>query len=166
MEYIRKITTPLGAVTLASDGENLTGLWFDGQRHFGAGLGPDPAEKDLSVFRETERWLEVFFSGACPEWIPPLRLSGTVFQTAVWKALRRIPFGETRTYGQLARLLTEQTGKPVSARAVGTAAGRNPISLIVPCHRLVGADGSLTGYAGGLERKKRLLELEADRSGR
>ena len=160
MVYIRKIPTPLGAVTLASDGQSLTGLWFDGQKNFGSNLGPDREERDLPVFRAAEKWLEEYFTGRRPERIPPLKLTGTAFQTEVWKALRRIPYGETRSYGQLARWLSEESGKRVSARAVGAAAGRNPVSVLVPCHRLVGADGSLTGYAGGLERKKRLLELE------
>ena len=166
MEYIRKAGTPLGPVTLASDGQALTGLWFDGQRYKREGLAPDAEEKDLPVFRETERWLDAYFSGRPPERTPPLKLKGTPFQETVWEALRQIPYGETRTYGRLARLLAEQRGRPVSARAVGSAAGRNPVSLIVPCHRLIGADGSLTGYAGGRERKRKLLELEADRRGR
>lgn len=163
MTYIRKTETPLGPVTLASDGNALTGLWFNGQKHFGTGLEPEPVERDLPVFRETERWLEEYFTGAAPERAPRIDPKGTPFQKAVWNALLAIPYGETRTYGQLARYLSERSGKNVSARAVGAAAGRNPVSLIVPCHRLVGADGNLTGYAGGLERKRRLLELEADR---
>lgn len=154
MDYLCSVSTPLGAVTLASDGEALTGLWFDGQRHFAEGLSGEREEKPLPVFRETERWLEEYFSGREPDFTPPLRLRGTLFQRAVWEQLRTIPYGETLSYGELARRLGS------SARAVGGAVGRNPVSLLVPCHRVVGADGSLTGYAAGLERKTALLRLE------
>lgn len=154
MDYTCSVSTPLGAVTLASDGEALTGLWFDGQRHYAEGLSGEREEKPLPVFRETERWLGEYFSGREPDFTPPLRLRGTPFQRAVWEQLRTIPYGETLSYGELARRLDS------SARAVGGAVGRNPVSLLVPCHRVIGADGSLTGYAAGLERKTALLRLE------
>ena len=155
MDYVQHYASPLGGITLASDGQALTGLWFDGQAHFGATLVPGAAQaRDLPVFAETARWLALYFSGAQPDFTPPLRLRGTPFQRAVWEALRAIPYGQTLSYGALAARLGS------SARAVGGAVGRNPIALIVPCHRGGGARGGLTGYAGGLERKQWLLALE------
>ena len=158
MDFLRHCASPLGGVTLASDGAALTGLWFHGQAHFGATLSGAAAERDCPVLAEAARWLDCYFSGEIPDFTPPLRLTGTPFQMAVWEALRAIPYGETVTYGALARRLN------TSARAVGGAVGRNPISLIVPCHRVVGADGSLTGYAAGKERKAYLLTLERSRT--
>lgn len=163
MEYLHRFFSPLGEILAASDGEALTGLWFRGQKHC-----PDPAaggyaEGELPVFALADRWLEVYFSGRAPDFTPPLVLAGTPFRRAVWEALGTVPYGQTVTYGQLARLVT---GSSASSRAVGAALGLNPISLMVPCHRVVGADGSLTGYAGGLERKARLLALEKAAMGR
>ena len=161
MDYTYHYASPLGGVTLACDGEALTGLWFDGQKHFGASLSADHAEKLLPVFADTLRWLGVYFSGRDPGFTPALRLRGTPFQTAVWNILLTIPYGHTAAYGQIAsRLAEEHHLSRVSARAVGGAVGRNPVSLIVPCHRVLGADGSLTGYAGGIDRKRALLLLE------
>ena len=164
MEWTRHVDSPLGGITLASDGEALTGLWFDGQKHFADTLTDDGGEKALAVFDETERWLALYFSGVEPDFTPPLRLRGTPFRQRVWEQLRAIPYGETVSYAQLAQRLAEGGGGKPSARAVGGAVGHNPISLIVPCHRVVGADGSLRGYAGGLKRKEKLLALE--RAGR
>lgn len=162
MTYLHHTASPLGGITLSCDGEALTGLWFDGQKHFGAGLPADCEEKILPVFAETERWLEVYFAGKDPDFTPPLAPAGTAFQKAVWDILLTIPYGETISYGEIAARLAETRGLArVSARAVGGAVGRNPISLLIPCHRVVGADGSLTGYAGGLEKKRFLLRLEA-----
>ena len=223
MDCIRRYDSPLGPVTLSSDGGSLTGLWFDGQRHFGSSLLPAPpsatsasavsapsdfedllaagyVERSLPVFDQTCRWLDIYFSGKEPDFTPPILLRGTPFQLSVWSELLRIPFGCTVTYGAIAASLSSATlsslslssaslasASPASpslvsatpsvshpsARAVGGAVGRNPISLIVPCHRVVGAAGRrtgasvgptmvgpLTGYAGGLDRKLRLLELE------
>ena len=163
MDYIWHYESPLGVITLASDGEALTGLWFDGQRHFGYSLhretkealaGMRAREEWTEVFGETVRWLDIFFSGRDPGFRPKLNLRVTPFQKRVCEAMLEIPFGETMTYGQMAAVMHS------SARAVGTAVGRNPVSLIVPCHRVVGAGGRLTGYAGGLDRKARLLALE------
>ena len=162
MDYIQRYDSPLGGILLASDGEALTGLWFDGQRYFAAGLAPAHAERSLPVLDEARRWLDLYFSGRDPGFTPPLSPRGTAFRRAVWDALRTIPYGDTRTYGALARRVGGRTG---GARAVGAAVGRNPISLIVPCHRVIGADGGLTGYAGGLWRKARLLEMEAEGRG-
>ena len=157
MDYTHPYASPLGSLTLASDGEALVGLWFAGQKHFGAGLDGETAEKPLPVFDQADRWLDVYFSGREPDFTPPLHLRGTAFQQSVWLRLLEIPYGHTVTYGAIAASL----GLPSkAARAVGSAVGRNPLSLIIPCHRVVGADGSLTGYAGGIERKARLLEME------
>lgn len=167
MEYIHHCISPLGGITLASDGEALAGLWFDGQKYFGAGLGPCPEERPLPVFDETERWLDIYFSGREPAHFPLLRPRGTPFRQTVWALLMEIPYGSTVTYGELAARTAAQLGLPrMSAQAVGGAVGHNPLSLIIPCHRVVGADGSLTGYAGGTDKKARLLALEdADLSG-
>jgi len=161
MEYTYPYPSPLGGITLASDGTALTGLWFDGQAHFASTLPAEHEERTLPVFRQAEQWLDVYFSGRAPDFTPPLHLRGTPFQRAVWDLLLEIPFGRTVTYGELAARLAKQRGADrMSARAVGAAVGRNPISLIVPCHRVVGAGGRLTGYAGGLDKKARLLALE------
>lgn len=160
MQFTAHCETSLGGVTLASDGESLTGLWFDGQKYFGAGLCAEPLEKDLPVFGEVREWLKIYFGGKKPDFTPPLSLQGTPFRCAVCEKLLLIPYGNTATYGELARSLSEVFGRKVSARAVGNAVGHNPVSLIVPCHRVLGANGCLTGYAGGVERKRRLLELE------
>jgi len=144
-------------LTLASDGESLIGLWLEGQKYFAAGLEPDAQNTfSLPVFRETAAWLERYFSGQRPPDLPPLALQGSKFRQAVWKKLLEIPYGQTRSYGELAEALSS------SPRAVGGAVGHNPISILIPCHRVVGAHGSLTGYAGGVERKQFLLELERD----
>ena len=166
MEYTAHYESPLGGITLSSDGEALLGLWFDGQKFFAATLAPDHEERALPVFDLAKRWLEVYFSGRDPGFTPPLRMNGTAFRRAVWEILLTIPFGRTMTYGEIAAELARREGVArMSAQAVGGAVGHNPISLIVPCHRVVGADGSLTGYAGGLERKRRLLALEGADAG-
>ena len=163
MDFIQYYGSPLGRILLASDGETLTGLWFEGQKHFGSTLSGDETERALPVFDEAVRWLDAYFSGGDPGRLPPLAPRGTDFQRAVWALLTEIPYGRTVTYGELAAALEERTGRPASPRAVGGAVGRNPISILIPCHRVVGADGSLTGYAGGLKRKKALLSLERSR---
>jgi len=155
--FTTRLTSPLGPLTLASDGENLTGLWLEGQKYFAAGLDPDTRDAPaLPVFQETEAWLERYFAGRRPPDLPPLAPRGSGFRQSVWKKLLEIPYGQTRSYGELA----EELGS--SPRAVGGAVGHNPISILIPCHRVVGAQGSLTGYAGGVEKKKFLLELERD----
>lgn len=165
MEYIFHTPSPLGPITLSSDGEALTGLWFDGQTYFGATLSPDPVQKALPVFDRTLAWLEAYFSGRAPDFTPTLRPKATPFRRAVWDVLLTIPFGHTMTYGQIAAQLAQQQGATISAQAVGGAVGHNPISLIIPCHRVVGSNGSLTGYAGGLQKKLRLLQLEGTDTG-
>ena len=161
MQYITHYQSPLGGITISSDGTALTGLWFDGQKYFASTLGADYTEKDLPVFVEAKRWLDIYFSGREPDSTPPLSLNGSAFRMAVWQILQSIPYGKTITYGNIARQLAAQQGKArISAQAVGGAVGHNPISIIVPCHRVVGAGGSLTGYAGGIDKKVQLLELE------
>ena len=146
--------SPLGQITLAGEGDALAGLWFEGQKHFASTLGPDATEGWLPVFDEVKRWLDIFFSGTEPGFTPRLDLRGTPFRQKVCKELLTIPYGKTVTYGELARRVGS------SPRAIGGAVGHNPVSLIVPCHRVIGADNRLTGYAGGLDLKARLLLLE------
>ena len=161
MNYTHHYESPLGGITMAGDGECLTGLWFDGQKHFPGGLEDRHRERKLPVFDLAVQWLDLYFSGREPDFTPPLRMEATAFREAVWKHLMTIPYGRTATYGEIADRIARETGKfRVSARAVGGAAGHNPISLIIPCHRVVGVNGSLTGYAGGIWRKVELLRLE------
>lgn len=160
MMYYAEIQSPLGTMTAASDGTALTGLWFENQKYFGSCLGSDAVRReDLPVFEDLRRWLGEYFSGKIPAETPALRPAGTDFQQSVWAALRKIPRGTVTTYGKIAEELSG-SGRRTSPRAVGSAVGHNPISVLIPCHRVVGADGSLTGYAGGLERKTALLNLE------
>lgn len=161
MQYIYHYKSPLGGITMASDGTALTGLWFDGQKYFAEGIKPDAEEKKLPIFDEAMRWLDIYFSGRRPDFTPPLNLEGTAFRKEVWQLLLQIPYGQTTTYGELAAQLAAHNGlKRMSAQAVGGAVGHNPISIIVPCHRVVGTGGSLTGYVGGLAKKLALLKLE------
>lgn len=155
MTYLTTLPSPLGPLLLASDGTALTGLWLENQKYFAAGLDPETQEAPaLPVFRETALWLAGYFAGKRPPALPPLAPAGTAFRQSVWSRLLEIPYGQTCTYGALAAELGS------SPRAVGSAVGRNPISILIPCHRLLGADGSLTGYAGGVEKKRFLLKLE------
>lgn len=161
MTYINHYCSPLGGITFSSNGTELTGLWFDGQKYFGDTLGEKNEEKELPVFEETSRWLDIYFGGDEPDFTPPLCMQTTVFRKAVWEILLTIPFGMTMTYGEIAGRIAKQRGlSKMSAQAVGGAVGHNSISLIIPCHRVVGTNGSLTGYAGGIEKKVKLLTLE------
>ncbi len=157
MQYTAHYASPLGDILLAADGRGLTGLWFQGQQHFARGLEPGASEGELPLFSDVRRWLDLYFSGQAPDAAIPLHLRGTAFQLRVWQALLTIPYGSTATYGQIARQLG---AGPRSARAVGSAVGRNPVSILVPCHRVLGSGGKLTGYAAGLDRKMALLALE------
>ena len=162
MIYISKYSSPIGEITMSSDGEGLTGLWFDGQKYFGNNSDIDnSAEKELSVFEATKKWLDIYFSGNVPDFTPKLKLNGTDFQFEVWNILLKIPYGKMITYKDIAEILAQQKeiGR-MSAQAVGGAVGHNPIGIIVPCHRVIGSNGSLTGYAGGLDKKEYLLKLE------
>ena len=160
MTYRASYLSPLGAITLASDGKALTGLWFDGQKYFGSTLPVETKQGDCPVFAQAKRWLDSYFAGEKPDFTPPLHWMTTPFRRAVWEILLTVPYGCTTTYGQIAAQLADRMGKPQSAQAVGGAVGHNEISIIIPCHRVVGADGSLTGYAGGIDKKYKLLELE------
>lgn len=162
MQYTSHYASPLGGMLLAADDAGLTGLWFEGQKHFARRLDDAHEERALPLFDETKRWLDQYFSGREPDFTPPLHLLGTAFEREVWAILRAVPYGRTTPYGEIAAQLAKRRGLAhMSAQAVGGAVGRNPVSVIVPCHRVLGADGSLTGYAGGLERKRRLLALES-----
>ncbi len=161
MIYTHEYPSPLGSITLASDGDCIIGLWFNGQRHFGNILPKQTERKELPIFRKAERWLDTYFSGKEPDFLPPLRYDSTPFRKAVCNIMLTIPYGKTMTYGEIAAKITQQKGtEKMSAQAVGGAVGHNPISLMIPCHRVVGTNGSLTGYGGGIQRKVKLLELE------
>ena len=156
-DYIAHYSSPLGGMTLASDGTALTGLWFNGQKYFADTLKEvQTLNPNLPIFDLTRQWLDIYFSGKEPTFTPPLQIRGSTFRKQVWNLLLEIPYGRTMTYGEIARKLQCK-----SAQAVGGAVGHNPISIIIPCHRVIGADGSLTGYAGGVERKASLLKLES-----
>ena len=161
MQYTTTYQSPLGSITLAADGEALTGLWFEGQKYYALYLDKENEEKDLPVFQQAKEWLDIYFSGRDPDFTPPMRFTGSDFQNEVWAILAAIPYGKTRTYGDIAQELAQKRGLArMSAQAVGGAVGKNEISIIVPCHRVVGSNGSLTGYAGGIAKKVELLKLE------
>lgn len=151
----------MGELFLAADETGLTGLWFDGGRYFAEGLDPENEKRELPVFETVKKWLDIYFSGREPDFMPPLHMIGSPFQLSVWKHLLEIPYGKTITYGELAKKIAAERGRErMAAQAVGGAVGHNKISILVPCHRVVGANGSLTGYGGGLDKKERLLVLE------
>lgn len=161
MHYINHYDSPLGGITIASDGEALIGLWFDGQKYFADTLSAEHREAELPVFKEARRWLDIYFLGHRPDFTPPLLMTGSPFRRRVWESLLRIPYGKTTTYGAIAKEIASKRGlSSMSAQAVGGAVGHNSISLIIPCHRVLGTDGGLTGYAGGIGRKRALLRLE------
>lgn len=161
MLYYKKLASPLGEITLRSDGEALTGLWFADDKHYGAKDIAGAALADLDVFMQAEAWLAEYFAGREPKVSVPLKLQGSEFQMQVWRLLQDIPYGRLVTYGDIAKKIAAQKGVArMSAQAVGGAVGHNHLCIIVPCHRVVGANGSLTGYGGGMWRKVRLLELE------
>ena len=158
--YRTTLSSPLGTLTLASGGTALTGLWLEGQKYFAATMGQKAEEQNgLPVFRQAAAWLDAYFSKKPLPPLPLLAPQGSPFRQTVWKQLLTIPYGQTTTYGALAMSLREE-GISASAQAVGGAVGHNPISILIPCHRVVGASGSLTGYAGGVDKKRFLLEWE------
>lgn len=167
MTFLQHYNSPLGGILLAADEIGLTGLWFDGQKYFARDLPAEHVEQNTPVLSEAKRWLDIYFTGREPDFTPPLHPIGSVFRQAVWEILLQIPYGQTTTYGEIARQLAAKLGLPrMSAQAVGGAVGHNEISIIIPCHRVVGTNGSLTGYAGGIDKKVKLLELEhTDMSG-
>lgn len=161
MTYIQHYSSPLGGILLAADEIGLTGLWFDGEKYFADNLPAEHAERQTPILAEAARWLDIYFTGKEPGFTPPLHPIGSAFRQAVWEILLQIPYGRTTTYGEIARQLAEKQGREkMSAQAVGGAVGHNEISVIIPCHRVVGTSGSLTGYAGGIDKKVKLLELE------
>lgn len=161
MQYITKYQSPLGEILLACDEIGLTGLWFENQKYYAQGLDFEHEEKSTAFFNETIRWLDMYFSGTNPDFMPKIHITGTPFQVSVWEILCKIPYGKTTTYGKIAKQAANNRGLlRMSAQAVGGAVGRNKISIIIPCHRVVGINGSLTGYAGGIDKKQKLLELE------
>ena len=167
MTCIQHYRSPLGGILLAADEDGLTGLWFDGQKYYADTLPPDAAEEETPALTAAKRWLDVYFTGRQPAFMPPLHPIGSPFRQAVWQLLLLIPYGQTTTYGAIARQLAAGQGLPsVSAQAVGGAVGHNRISILIPCHRVVGTGGSLTGYAGGIDKKIQLLTWEhTDMSG-
>ena len=161
MTYTQHYDSPLGGILLAADDVGLTGLWFDGQKYFARGLSNERIAQETPILTEAKRWLDIYFTGKAPDFTPPLHPIGSAFRRSVWEILLQIPYGQTTTYGEIARQLAKKQGlERMSAQAVGGAVGHNEISIIIPCHRVVGADGSLTGYAGGIGKKEALLELE------
>lgn len=161
MRYVCEYHSPIGELILEADGDNLVGIWFADSKYSTKVLNGDREQLETAVITQTKQWLDIYFQGKQPNFTPKLNLIGTDFQKDVWNILLQIPFGKTVAYGDIATQLAAAYGlKRMSAQAVGQAVGRNPIGIIVPCHRVVGANGSLTGYAGGIDKKAFLLQLE------
>ena len=161
MTHIHDYSSPVGRILLAANEKSLTGLWFYGAKYFAAGIESERTEVLTPVLEQTERWLDIYFTGKEPDFFPPLHPMGSIFRQSVWDILLQIPYGQTTTYGEIAHRLARKQGlSKMSAQAVGGAVGHNEISIIIPCHRVVGTNGSLTGYAGGIAKKIWLLELE------
>ena len=161
MVYTCKYKSLIGDILLAADEIGLTGLWFEGQKYFANTLPNDHIQQETEILTEAKRWLDVYFSGEEPNFTPPLHPNGSTFRKAVWQILLEIPYGQTITYGEIARrIAVMKNTSHMSAQAVGGAVGHNEISIIIPCHRVVGTNGSLTGYAGGIDKKISLLKLE------
>ena len=161
MIYTCTYSSPLGDILLSADEIGLTGLWLEGQKYFANTLPDEHISQETPTLTEAKKWLEVYFSGKEPKFIPPLHPTGSAFRQAVWQILLEIPYGQTITYGEIAKQMAKIKNTPyMSAQAVGGAVGHNEISIIIPCHRVVGTNGSLTGYAGGIDKKISLLKLE------
>ena len=161
MVYTCTYQSPLSNILLAADDIGLTGLWFEGQKYFANTLPEAHVSRENTILTKTQNWLDVYFSGKEPQFTPPLHPTGSVFRQMVWQILLQIPYGHTTTYGEIARQLAQMRNtSKMSAQAVGGAVGHNEISIIIPCHRVVGTNGSLTGYAGGIDKKIALLKLE------
>jgi methylated-DNA-[protein]-cysteine S-methyltransferase len=161
MEYIHRIKSPVGILTAASDGKNVSGLWIEGQKYFAKTLWKDVLEQNLPIFENVQKWLTLYFSGKEPDFMPPLMPMGSPFQKSIWNILCKIPYGQTTTYGEIAQQFAlAHKGRHTSARAAGNAVGHNPVSILIPCHRVIGKNGNLTGYAGGLDIKLKLLQME------
>ncbi len=161
MVYTYTYQSALGNILLAADEIGLTGLWFEGQKYFANTLPDETVSQEIPILTEAKSWLDMYFAGEEPKFTPALHPAGSTFRQAVWKMLLQIPYGQTMTYGEIAKKLAQiQKVERMSAQAVGGAVGHNEISIIIPCHRVVGTNGSLTGYAGGLDKKIALLKLE------
>lgn len=161
MQYTNYYCSPIGKMLLAADGTNLTGLWFEGGKFYDAVLDSEHEEKELPVFETVKKWLDIYFTGKNPDFTPPVHLQGSPFRILVWNILKEIPYGQTITYKDIANRVATEKGLPhMSAQAVGGAVAHNPVSIIIPCHRVIGSDGSLTGYAGGIDKKVKLLQYE------
>lgn len=164
MYYQCYYNSPIGKLLLASDETNLIGLWIENQKYFAATL-PEKVNfnENIAILEQTKKWLDRYFNLEKPDSHElPLAPIGGDFRQRVWKILREIPYGETLTYGDIAKKIAQETGKKsMSAQAIGGAVGHNPISIIIPCHRVIGANGNLTGYAGGIDRKIQLLKIES-----
>lgn len=163
MQYSTYYLSSLGKILLTSDGENLTGLWYEGQKYYAATVKEQVIEKpELPLFITVKEWLDRYFSGKKPAVSElPLKPEGTEFRKIVLKILCEIPYGKTLTYGEVAKIAAARMGKTtMSSQAVGGAVGHNPIAIIIPCHRVVGTNGSLTGFASGIDKKIKLLEIE------
>lgn len=161
MIYTSVIESPLGAIRLSGEKDALTGLWFVGQKYYPSKLESWINKPEYKIFKEVGYWLEDYFSGKKNSYLPRIKPKGTEFQKVIWKTLLEIPYGSITTYGKIAKKVANLRGLcSMSAQAVGGAVGHNPISILIPCHRVVGSNGSLTGYAGGIEKKKVLLNLE------
>ena len=165
MLYVCNYDSPIGSITMASNGYALVGLWFDEQKQFVVDFGEVERKKDLPIFEQTKKWLDRYFSGENPTFTPLTEIYGeSAFRQRVRKIVCDIPFGQMLTYGEIAKQIETETGKRVSAQAVGGAVANNRLLLVVPCHRVVGVGGSLTGYAGGLDKKEWLLAMEKGNS--
>ena len=161
MVYTCNYKSPLGDILLAADEIGVTGLWLEGQKYFANTLPDEYLPQDTEILTEAKKWLDVYFSGEEPQFTPSLHPAGSEFRQMVWQVLLQIPYGQTATYGEIARKMVElKNTSHMSAQAVGGAVGHNEISIIIPCHRVVGTNGSLTGYAGGIDKKISLLQLE------
>ena len=159
--YTKMMESPLGEIVLVSDGTALKEVRLTGQRENFSGMGKMSSEESCPVLEMTKRWLTLYFSGEIPDFLPPLAPEGSAFRQRVWEILLEIPYGQVTSYGEIAARMAAETGKKqMSAQAVGGAVGHNPIAIIIPCHRVVGKDGSMTGYDGGVEKKIWLLQLE------
>ena len=165
MTYTAHYTSPLGTILLSADDIGLTGLWFEGQKYFAdlpdLNVNVNGKDHENDILKDAIRWLNIYFSGKNPDFMPALHPIGSDFRKEVWDILLKIPYGKTMAYGDIAKEIARQRGcKTMSAQAIGGAVGHNKISIIIPCHRVVGTDGSLTGYAGGIDKKVKLLKLE------
>lgn len=162
MIYTTKYVSPLGNILIAADEEGLIGLWFEGQKYYADTIeNENTRNMENEMLRQTKQWLDLYFSGKEPDFTPSIHMKTTEFRKRVWEILLSIPYGRTMTYGQIAKQLAKELGiASMSAQAVGGAVGHNAVSIIIPCHRVIGTDGSLTGYAGGLDKKTALLRLE------